>query len=534
MPTIRQKLAVLSIILSLISYTGLYGQNAKTDKQQKDTSGFRNVVFILGDDHSAEVVGCYGNDIIHTPRLDQMAANGIMFANAYANAPVCNASRQSILTGKYPHATGVNLLFTPFPDQGNITIAEHLGSKGFKTGVVGKTHFNNWIWAGFYQDGLPSHGFQYWIDKQDYKKYLAKNPPKPVPDSIETWQQEKATHIAYQKNAEVLPAPCYDQDCEGTYFANKAVDFIKQNQDNRFCLWVGFHEPHAPFSFPIEYRNKYQPENMPLPQGSPEDDRWVPEVFRDLSEAERRGIIAAYYTSVEYMDKNTGIILDALDSLNLTEETLIIYVGDQGYLLNDHKRFEKHTMWEEAIKAPFIMKAGGKFGTNRKVEALTEFIDLVPTALDALEIAPIPEVQGKSLMPLLKDKTSTHKKYVFAEFLEDNKAMVATQDWKYIFTSGKHDLGQGYATGYGPSGIVHRLYHLKKDSYETHDVSKLPENQQVLNELQNQMLKIFKETHPDAEELPDNLTKIGQLVWFCEPRDVGAEPGGIPLPVFEK
>ncbi|MDZ7606003.1 MAG: sulfatase-like hydrolase/transferase [Cyclobacteriaceae bacterium] len=103
----------------------------------------RNVVVILADDHARHVSGLYGNPIIQTPNIDKLAIEGITFHNAYCNAPICSASRQSLLTGKYPHATGVNLLFTPFPDEGNITIAEHLRLYNYKTAIIGKTHWNN-------------------------------------------------------------------------------------------------------------------------------------------------------------------------------------------------------------------------------------------------------------------------------------------------------------------------------------------------------------------------------------------------------
>ena len=115
---------------------------------------FKNVIILIGDDHSVRAVGCYGNNIIRTPNIDRITANGIRFMNAYSNAPVCSASRQSILTGKYPHATRVTLLQTPFRDNINITLAEHLRERGFSTAIIGKTHFNN------NRDSIiPDHGF---------------------------------------------------------------------------------------------------------------------------------------------------------------------------------------------------------------------------------------------------------------------------------------------------------------------------------------------------------------------------------------
>jgi len=473
----------------------------------------QNVIVIIGDDHSTKVLASYGNDIIETPNLDQLASEGIRFSNAYSNAPLCSASRQSILTGKYPHSTGVTLLTTPFRDEGNTTIAEILRKKGFRTAIIGKTHFNN------YRDSVPpDHGFEYMWSHRDYLNWFAEHGRR-VPDSVSVRPEWKPFQDPAKiwLNAEMLPGAFYEGDGSADLTAQKAVEFIQNHSDERFCLWIGFNQPHSPFDFPVEYSGKYDPDDITLPAGSREDDRWIPAVFRGLSDEDKKGIIASYYSSVEYMDHAVGKILDAVDEMGLAGETLIIYMGDQGYLLNDHKRFEKHSMWEYAIKAPLIIKAGNSSGEECASNVITEFVDLAPTILELLGFEVHDEMQGKSLAPLLRRKTSNHKEYVFAEFLCDNKAMVATAEWKYIFASGKSDLGQGYATGYGPSGIIHKLYHLINDPGETTNVASNPDHADIVNTMQTQMLKIFTETHPFADQLPEGLSREKSLVWFCNP-----------------
>ena len=213
------------------------------------------------------------------------------------------------------------------------------------------------------------------------------------------------------------------------------------------------------------------------------------------------------------------MVLQKLEDTGLADETLVIYLGDHGYLLNHHKRFEKHMMWEEAVQAPLIIRAGNKSVEKHTVDEMVEFIDVAPTIMDLLGVTPLQESQGRSLRPFLKNDSVNFRQVVFSEFLADNKAMVRTEKWKYIFTSGKHDLAQGYATGHEPTGIRHRLYDLKEDSGETHDVSGDPANLVILESLQLKMLEIFKETHPRAGELPEGLSEEEQLVWFCEPPD---------------
>lgn len=498
-------------------------EDKKAAEQQAAELPYSNVVFIVSDDHHPDVMGAYGNEIIATPNLDKLASESLLFHNAYSNSPICSASRQSIMTGKYPHATGVNLLFTPFPDDGNITIAEILKEKGYKTALVGKNHFNSFVFQELYKEGkLPDHGWDHLISDKEYKDHLRQNPPREIPSDIRTRESVEAYEgAAWTKNADMLPVPFYDEDSKGTYFAQWAADFINKNKKDPFCLWVAFKEPHAPFSFPVEYVGRYNPEDMPLPTGSAEDDRWVPLQFKNLTEQERRGIIASYYTSVEYMDKNVGIVLDALRDNGLEENTLVVFNGDQGYLLNEHKRFEKHTFWRESIKAPLMIK-GKNLRQEEESDALVEFVDLVPTVIEALGFEAHPDFQGKSFLSLLSGEKNKAKDHVFAQYLQEDMAMVADKEWKYIFATGKYDLDIGYETGYGPAGIHHRLYNLKKDPEETKNLAYESAYAEKVNELQALMLQKFTDTHPDAALVPNELNRTGQLVWFCQPRDIGA------------
>jgi choline-sulfatase len=502
-------------------------------KPLKYSDSYKNVVVIVGDDHTYKALGAYGNDIVHTPNLDELATQGARFTNAYANSPLCSASRQSLLTGKYPHATGVSLLFSPFNDNTNTTIAEHLKAEGFATALIGKNHFNSFIWWDLYTKGLPKFGFDTLIGRREHLNWLESNPADQVPENIRTFNDpSNLPEKIARMNPETLPQPCYNKDCMGTFLAESAIRFIEENFENRFLLWLAFYEPHAPFTFPVEYADKYKVDDITLPQGSQEDDRWIPERFKGFTDEHKKGIIASYYTSVEFMDKNVGLVINALKENGLYDETLIIYLGDQGYLLYDHKRFEKHTMWKESIKSPLIVGGNKNMAQNKSYDELIEFIDVAPFICEALGVDPMEEAQGRSFYDLLTGSSYQEKDYVVAEFLEDNKAMVANRKWKYIFSTGKRDLGQGFRTGSGPSGITHRLYDLENDPGETTNLANDSIYKDMVSKMQKVMIERFLETHPYAGEIPDNLTIDGKLVWLCEPRDVGAEYGGLPLRTF--
>nr|WKN36273.1 sulfatase-like hydrolase/transferase [Tunicatimonas sp. TK19036] len=487
--------------------------SSETSEASQNPPTLQNILIIIGDDHSANVLGAYGNNLIKTPNLDRMAAKGVRFNRAYANAPLCSASRQCLITGRYPHATGVTLLQTSFPEE-QITIADHLKQQGYATGIIGKNHFNN----------TKSHGFDVKIERSDYNEHHAANPGQAVPDSIATrppWKPFRDPARIWL-NAEALPGGAYDADDIGTWYSKQANQFLADHQAEPFCLVLGYHEPHSPFNFPIEYFQKYDPANMPLPTGSAEDDRWIPEIFRDLTEEERKGIISAYYSSVEYLDKNVGMVLDQLDSLGLTENTLVVYLGDHGYLLNDHQRFEKHMMWEPAVRAPLIFQGGRQFPQGLALDPMVEFVDIVPTLLEAIQAPALPTGQGKSLIPLIKRDTNKHKDYIFSEFLADNKAMVRSNRWKYIFTTGKRDLAQGYATGFPAPGITHRLYDEVNDPDETTNRATDPALADTLLHMQEVLIDWFRQTHPNPDTVSREMSIEQQLVSFCEPPDANA------------
>lgn len=501
---------------------------ACSKKKQESNTGsltgkIKNVVVIISDDHSIETIGAYGNEHIRTPNMDKLAREGMLFENVYSNSPICAPSRQSMLSGKYPHATGVSLVFSPFSDHGNTTIAEVLKKNGFATALIGKNHFNNFIWSELYKGDYPKYGFDTIIFKQpQYRQWLKENQMPKISPEIETRHSDKAAH----KNPEYKPQAVHDSFSVGTFYAREAIHFMEENhkKNKPFFLWLAFHEPHSPFNFPIEFAGSYNPADLPMGQQGPEDERWIPEMFRNLSEQERRGIIASYYTSVEYMDKNLGLVVDAIDEMKLSENTLVIYTSDQGYHLNDHGRFEKHTMYKEAVQTPLIVR-GPDLPSGAKSDAMVELVDIGPTLTDFLNIAPYEDWQGRSFHKVLTEGTKMHRDYVFSTFHHDNKAMVANKKWKYVFTTGHHDLDLDYHTGYGPSGIYHKLYDLENDPGELRNLAYQEQYIDTLRKFRDIMLQKFEATHPLAANCPDELNKLGQLVWYLEPRDAGSTYG---------
>jgi arylsulfatase A-like enzyme len=478
---------------------------------------YKHIVLLIGDDHSARVLGCYGNTLIKTPNLDNLAREGMRFTNTFCQSPVCSASRQSLLTGNYPHQTGVNLLFTSFSDEKNYTIAEHLKTQGYRTGAIGKMHTNN---------TLP-HGFEVRKDTAEYTRWLKdKGGSRPIPPDVPVrdMSQTKGFSVNQWVNPGVRPEPIYDADTLDTYLATEAASFIQQHRNDPFLLFVGFHAPHAPMNFPVEFGGKYNPAAMLLGKSSTEDIPWIPAIFKDLTEVQKREIVAGYYTCVEYLDKNVELVLQAIDDSQLRDDTLVVYISDHGYLLDDHHRFEKHTMWEPVVRSPLIVRSPGLARPGSVSHELIELVDLVPTFAEVAGAPALP-TQGKSLVPLLKNPAKKHRNQVFSEYLVDNMAMLRTDardggPWKYVFSTNQYDTGLGYDIGpTRPIGYIHRLYDLRHDPDEAHNLAGDPAYQKRLQQMQHQLIGVFVESHPDAAHLPKNLTTEQTLAWFCEPRD---------------
>jgi choline-sulfatase len=254
----------------------------------------------------------------------------------------------------------------------------------------------------------------------------------------------------------------------------------------------------------------------------PEDDWQIPKIFRDLSEREKQGITAAYYTWVEFLDRNVGRVLAALRELGLDDDTLILFIGDHGYLLGHHGRFEKHCLFLEAVRAPLLIcppRRGPRPPRGRDTPALVEFIDLVPTALDYCGV-PIPAtVQGLSLKPLLEGAAVNHRDEVFVEYSENEEAMVRTPRWHLIYGTGKRARQDGYATGRPLPGRTVLLYDVEKDPAQTTNLAQRPEYAEVVAELTRRLAEHMRRTARQPELVPQG--DVHAVLEFClQPRDV--------------
>lgn len=451
-----------------------------------------NVLWICVDDYNPSVSGAYGSPMARTPNLDRLAAQGLRFDRAYCTCPLSTPSRMSFLTGRYPRTVGVTLSPTPLPE-GETTIGRLFRDAGYETLALGKTHY--------YRPLLREFGRC--IDLLEHEAILATRPSRRVPPDIKVlgpWRPFEDPASVWL-NGDSLPY-AFDHEMPDTFFSELARRFLAQEHSKPFFLWVGFYVTHSPFRFPIEFRGSFDPDAFPLPEVGREDRDSVPAVFHYLTDRHKRGIIAAYHTSVAYMDRNLGWILHALEQGGHGEDTLVVFNSDHGYLLGEHGRFEKHCCYEEAVRSALVMRFPDLIAPRRATSALVELIDVVPTVLELCGMQVPSHVQGRSLTPLLGGVTQVHREHVISEYADNAEAMVRTGRWKLVHCAGNRRRRDGYAIDLLPPGERTRLYDLVEDPSEMTDVSGLAENRARVEHLLDVLASHMKRTARDPSQVP--------------------------------
>ncbi len=413
-------------------------------------------------------------------------------------------------------------LQTPLPEREQ-TLARVLKQAGYDTGAIGKMHFNS----------EHTYGFDLRRDLGFYDKSLAARGKRPIPADVSvqpTWRPFKDPARVWINSA-ASPIGLVDADMDATYFVEEASRYLSGPREKPFFLMVSFYEPHSPYYFPVEDRGRFPPSTFPVPPVGPEDSGQIPAVFRDLTSAEKQGSTAAYYTSVEFLDRKVGELLAALERSGHAQDTLVLYTADHGYLLGQHGRFEKHCSYEEAIRPPLLMRCAGVIKPGAATSALVEFVDVFPTVLDLCSV-PVPKnVQGRSLVPLLRGETKAHRDQVFIEYAPNEEAAVRDDRWKLIFERGKRRRTDGYDAGLPLLGRTIRLYDLENDPQEMHNVVAAPENVKRVRKMLADLAEHLRSTAREPALVPKTDDPLELLDYCVQSRDEGFVPAA-ETPLF--
>lgn len=377
-----------------------------------------NILFICTDQQRYDSLGCYGNDIVQTPTIDALAAEGVTFEQCYVQAPVCAPSRASLVTGQYVHNHGVWANGVSLPDH-SWNFSTTLADQGYTCGMIGKMHLAH-AFEGHTETRHPdgyeiyrwAHDPSHSSPENDYHQWLRDEHP-------DLW--EGATNGA--KRVRHQPGGFDAIPTEGHYSrwaSERAIQFLQseRNHDDPFFLWVNFYDPHHPFVAPQEYLDRYDAADIPNPIGASDELDSKPPIqqeaslesyaghargFADHTPAEIRQVIAAYYAMISLIDDETKRILDTLDALNLADDTLVIFTSDHGEMLGDHQLLLKGPMlYEPAVRVPLIMRWPGELPAGERRDDLVQWIDLTATFLDVAGVDPPAATQGSSLLPLAR------------------------------------------------------------------------------------------------------------------------------------
>jgi len=403
--------------------------------------GKPNVLFIMSDQHNANALSCYGNAEISTPNLDRIAKQGVRFQNAFCQTGQCVPSRYSIWTGRYARSTGTYGNGNGQNANEN-TVADLFDKAGYVTGTIGKHHM-------IMNQENQNHGFDVVLNPVDNAK-----PNAPLPyDEV------------HPGRSEVGESPLPNEKHTTGLVARASIKFIEDNKDKPFVLWCSFQGPHTPITPSAPWSRQYDPKKLTLPPNHNSTDKQMPgenglvnKSGKYSGEKFHYQTLAFYYGLISQIDYNIGLILDELDKLGLTENTIIVYTADHGEMMSEHGAWTKGmTGYDATVRVPLIIKYREQFSGNRKIDDLACSIDILPTLLDLSGLNIPKNIEGRSLVQLMTSNVNW-REYAFSEIGSSTQSSVITvrgKTEKYVLfrKMGKMEYEQ--------------LFDLKSDPWET-------------------------------------------------------------------
>lgn len=409
-----------------------------------------NVVIIISDDHAYQTIGAYGSHIGRTPNIDRIAERGATFHRAFINNSICGPSRATILTGKYSHKNGFKDNETSRFDFSQDLFVKDLQKVGYKTAWIGKIHLGHQLQGFDYYDILPGQGHYFNPDfiSRDGQTRIEGYVSDIITDKAVDWMDSigttgpfcliighKATHRTwmpdpkdfgtYDQEPMPLPETFYD-DYAGREAA--AVQEMSIDKDMRmgydlkmFETWEGMMED-GNFSRMTDrqkqqYWDYYHPIYKEL-QGADLSGK-------DLAEWKYRRYMIDYLNTAASMDRNIGRVLDYLKEHDLEENTLLIYLSDQGFYMGEHGWFDKRFMYEESFRTPMLAQWPGVIDAGAQVMANVVNADIAPTILEIADAPKPQDMQGVSFLNTLRNHRAAHRENVYYHYYENGEHAVS-------------------------------------------------------------------------------------------------------------
>ncbi|MEM7374385.1 MAG: sulfatase [Bacteroidota bacterium] len=434
-----------------------------------------NILFIAVDDLNDWVGHLGGHPQARTPNIDRLAKQGVSFSRAYCAAPLCNPSRISLLTGIRPSSSGVygngERLRDKLPDA--TTLMQYLQQHGYSTQGGGK------IFHG--TKAYDPDSWDFYFTAKNHKRAVAK-------------RQEGLSDSAW---APWGPLEVDDEEMFDTKVVNWTISQLQRSHDKPFFLACGFTKPHLPWFAPQQYFDLHPLDSIILPE-TLDDDRddlpaWGKKFAREVHDVsgarnfathgedhdmvlkydQWHRAVQAYLATISYSDAQIGRLLDALESSEYADNTIVVLWGDHGWHLGEKQHWRKHALWEVTTRTPLIIVDPTTAQQDRICDRAVSLIDLYPTLLDLCSLPNRSELAGQSLVPLLRNPDIEWERPVLMTFGYQNHA-VQTESWRYI--------------QYNDGG--EELYDHRKDPNEWHNLAAEGSYQSVIQELQGWLPKV--------------------------------------------
>ena len=510
----------------------------------------RNVLFIMCDQLRLDALSCYGG-IVDTPHIDALASRGVRFDRAHVQGAVCGSSRMSFYTGRYPQTHGARWNRIPLSINQR-TLGDHLRPLGVRTVLVGKTHMipdvEGMNRLGLTPDSpenmyLSECGFEA-IERDDglhsdraptfdlpYNQFLRQNgfdgdnPWHTAANSVldESGAVVSGWLLRSSTNAAIVP----DELSETAYMTNRAIDFMRECGDERWCMHLSFIKPHWPYVVSEPYHRLVDPLDLPAPHRS-QDERsldhpvlqafWSARIGSTFARDEvRNAVYPAYLGLVKQIDDHLGRLLSEMESMGRLDDTMIVLTSDHGDYMGDHFLGDKDWFHNEIVNIPMIVvdpRASADPTRGTSSNDLVEAIDLLPTFVEAVggQLADTePWLEGDSLIPVLHGDPAVGAQRVVCEtdygFLEmanhlpptdrvrERRATMLRNDrYKYILSETGPNL----------------LYDLEDDPDEFVDRSSDPGRATIVADLHDQLFEWFRTRNHDPTYADATMSGMAQ------------------------
>ncbi len=441
----------------------------------------RNVVFVLSDDHRYDFMSFMPEspDFLKTPNMDRMAREGAHLANAFVSTSLCSPSRASILTGQYMHRHRVVDNQRPVPE-GTVFFPQYLQQAGYQTGFVGKWHMGH-------ENDAPRPGFDHWVSFRGQGTYF---------DPELNINGNRKTFSGY--TADVL--------------TDRAIEWLDQERDDAkpFFLYLAFKSVHYPFQPAPRHAQRYEGRPIDYPETMANTERnyqtqphWVRNrrysihgidhmetgAFDKDPVPDFDELYHNYCETVHGLDENLGRVLDYLDEHGLSRQTLVIYMGDNGFELGEHGFYDKRDAFEHSIRVPMLAYAPGWIPPGTKVQPMVQNIDVASTILEACGVKPpaAASMDGQSFLPLLRGDSIPWRDHILYEYhwewnfpATPTTLAIRTDRYKYIYYHGVWDHNG--------------FYDLETDPLERHNLVNVPAFQEQIGNLQQQLFTELQES----------------------------------------